>query len=31
MLKRKIYSELLRWKNESNGASALLIEGARRA
>lgn len=28
--KRKIYNELLKWKNESNGASALLIEGARR-
>lgn len=30
MLKRKIYSELLKWKNESKGTSALLIEGARR-
>jgi len=28
--KRKIYSQLLNWKNESNGRSALLIEGARR-
>ena len=30
MLKRKIYSELLKWKNDSKGTSALLIEGARR-
>ena len=30
MLDRKIYSKLLQWKNESNGGSALLIEGARR-
>ena len=30
MFKRKIYKELLKWKNESNGATALLIEGARR-
>lgn len=30
MFKRKIYSELLKWKNESKGSSALLIEGARR-
>ena len=30
MLKRKIYTELLKWKNESKGSSALLIEGARR-
>jgi len=30
MFKRKVYDELLRWKNESNGSSALLIEGARR-
>lgn len=29
-LKRKIYQKLLRWKSESNGAKALLIEGARR-
>lgn len=28
--KRKIYQDLLKWKNESNGESALLIEGARR-
>ena len=30
MMKRKIYDELLRWKRESNGKSAVLIEGARR-
>ncbi len=30
MLKRKAYDHLLRWKRESNGSSALLIEGARR-
>ncbi len=30
MFKRKIYSELLKWKKESKGTSALLIEGARR-
>ncbi len=30
MLKRKIYSELLKWKNQSNGTSAAIIEGARR-
>lgn len=29
-MKRKIYSELLQWKQTSNGSSALLIEGARR-
>ncbi|MDF2989259.1 MAG: putative ATPase superfamily [Eubacterium sp.] len=28
--KRKIYSKLLKWKEESNGARALLVEGARR-
>lgn len=28
--KRKIYDELLRWKNEDNGSTALLIEGCRR-
>lgn len=27
---RKIYSQLLEWKQENNGKSALLIEGARR-
>lgn len=30
MFKRKIYDKLLSWKNESNGKTALLIEGARR-
>jgi predicted AAA+ superfamily ATPase len=30
LLKRKIYNRLLRWKKESNGRTALLIEGARR-
>ena len=28
--RRKIYDKLLEWKNESNGKSAVLIEGARR-
>lgn len=30
MLKRKIYDELINWKNKSNGQTALLIDGARR-
>ena len=30
LFKRKIYNRLLKWKKESNGKSALLIEGARR-
>ena len=30
VFKRKIYDRLLKWKQESNGQSALLIEGARR-
>ncbi|MBO6115096.1 MAG: ATP-binding protein [Lachnospiraceae bacterium] len=30
MFKRKIYSKLLDWKKESNGKTALLVEGARR-
>ena len=30
MLRRKIYEDLKKWKKESNGSSALLIEGARR-
>ncbi|MDR0490151.1 MAG: AAA family ATPase [Oscillospiraceae bacterium] len=30
ILKRKLYSEMLKWKKESNGSSALLISGARR-
>lgn len=30
IFKRKIYSEILKWKKESNGKTALLIEGPRR-
>ena len=30
MLRRKIYDRLLKWKSESQGRTALLIEGARR-
>jgi len=30
MFKRKIYDKLLEWKNESDGHTALLVEGARR-
>ena len=30
MLKRKIYDKLIEWKRESDGHTALLIEGARR-
>ena len=30
MFQRKIYSKLLEWKQESDGKTALLIEGARR-
>ena len=29
-IKRKVYNELLEWKQKSNGTKALLIEGARR-
>ena len=29
-MKRKIYDQLVKWKNEQKGKSALLIEGARR-
>lgn len=29
-IKRKIYSKLLKWKQETNGSKALLIEGTRR-
>ena len=29
-MKRKIYNTILKWKEESNGKTALLIEGARR-
>lgn len=30
MFRRKIYDKLLQWKQESNGETALMIEGARR-
>lgn len=30
MLKRKIYDQLVAWKNNSNGATAMMIDGARR-
>ena len=30
MFKRKIYDKLIEWKNESEGKTALMIEGARR-
>ncbi len=30
MFQRKVYNYLKKWKEESNGASAVLIEGARR-
>ena len=30
MLKRKIYDKLLAWKKQSDGQTALLIDGARR-
>lgn len=30
IFKRKIYNELLEWKNEDNGTTAILIKGARR-
>ena len=30
MFNRKVYSKLLEWKRESNGKSAVLIEGAQR-
>ena len=29
-MKRKMYEKLLKWKEESNGGVALLIDGARR-
>ena len=29
-MKRKIYEQLLNWKKEEHGESAVLIEGARR-
>lgn len=30
IMKRKIYNSLLQWKQEKNGSTALMIEGARR-
>ena len=30
MFRRKIYDKLLEWKKESDGRTAVLIEGARR-
>lgn len=30
MFKRKIYEKLVEWKKESDGRTALLVEGARR-
>lgn len=30
MFKRKIYDKMLEWKENSDGKTALLIEGARR-
>lgn len=30
LLKRKIYNDLLKWKNDTQGEKAILIEGARR-
>lgn len=30
MLKRKIYNELITWKNNSKGSTAMIIDGARR-
>ena len=30
MFKRKIYNKMQEWKKDSNGKTALLIEGARR-
>ena len=30
LFERKLYSELIAWKRDSNGASAMLVEGARR-
>ncbi|WP_332446256.1 hypothetical protein [Sphaerochaeta sp.] len=29
-MKRKIFAELVKWKHEENGRTALLVEGARR-
>jgi predicted AAA+ superfamily ATPase len=30
VMKRKIYQELLKWKESSHGRTAMLIDGARR-
>ena len=30
MFKRKVYDKLLKWKNETQGSKAILVEGARR-
>ncbi|MBQ9057920.1 MAG: hypothetical protein IJ125_01920 [Atopobiaceae bacterium] len=30
MLRRKAYDRMLEWKRESNGSTALLVEGAKR-
>ena len=30
IFRRKIYDELLEWKRQSNGSTAMLVEGARR-
>lgn len=30
IFRRKIYDELLKWKNEDNGSTAMLVKGARR-
>lgn len=30
IFKRKVYDRLLRWKQERNGATAMLVQGARR-
>ena len=30
IFKRKLYSKLLKWKNDSQGRTAILVEGARR-
>ena len=30
LFKRKIYSKLLAWKEESHGTKAIMVEGARR-
>ena len=30
VFRRKIYDKILKWKNESNGETALMVQGARR-